>query len=337
MKKILTYKKTIVATATGLFLGILFIKYPAPADRILNIQNYLITVGGIISAFVIAYLSAKIFNIKSERESRQIEIDKYSEKLTNYRRLLYYVMTSHEFWTHYNDIAVMKRKYPGLTYAKLHANSLDEQAKTAWNDGEISVSTLDLYYAMMDIYGDPDMRTGSAWALDKAASFNYTIDDLIKFYEPSNAIWYYLEGRYAKHGVGRFTDNGLNPLWKGYVKDLLPRIDSKFKSADFHREVLAAIGTEFYEYIIPKLIGLIRRNTGVPKIVLKTFYSLIAIMAFGVVLPIAIQSMSIPDNLNISLTLSCVVLTIIAIVVFMLDFLDFINDDVHIVKPKQTT
>ena len=46
-----------VLVVVGIALALLFVLFPAPADRILNIQNYLITVGGIMSAFVIAYLA----------------------------------------------------------------------------------------------------------------------------------------------------------------------------------------------------------------------------------------------------------------------------------------
>jgi hypothetical protein len=337
MKIILKYKKTIAATATGLILGSLFLSYPAPADRIINIQNYLITVGGIISAFVIAYLSAKIFNIRAEREARQRKIDKHSEKITDFRRLVYYIMKSREFWVRYDDIPKFRKKYPGLTYEMLHDQRVTHEYSTAvWNEEELSCNTIDLYCAMMAIYGDPEDFKDNAWPLDKFATFNYSIDDLRRFYDPSNQIWYYLSGRFAKHGQGRFNDTGVNVIWKPYVEQLLPKINPKYKGAEFHREILADIGSEIYE-LIPVVIRLIRHNTGVPQIVLKTFYSLIAIMTFGVVFPIAIQSMSISAKLNTAFTLSCVALTIIAMVVFMLDFLDFINDDVHIVKPTQTT
>lgn len=329
------YKKEIILLTSGLVLAFLFIKFPAPADRILNIQNYLITVGGIISAFVITYLSAKIFNIRAERENRQIEIDKYSEIITDFRRLLYYVMSSREFWVFYSDIAKLRKKYPDVTYEMYHSQQVSyDQVKALRADEDLSSSTVDLYLAMFAIYGDPDMRTGSVWALDKFASFNYSIEELIKFYEPSNAVWYYLDGRYPKHGAGRFTDTGINPLWKKNVEDLFPKIDIKYKGAEFHRKILAEIGSECYE-IIPKLIGLIKRNTGVPKILLKTFYSLLAIMGFGVVLPIIVQSISICNTLNIFLTLTCVFATVLAIITFLLDFLDFLNDDVHIVKSIQ--
>ncbi len=329
------HKKKIILLTSGLFLAFLFLKFPAPADRIINIQNYLITVGGIISAFVISYLSAKIFNIRAERENRQIEIDKYSDTITNFRRLIFYIMKSREFWVHYDNIAVLRKKYSDVTYEMYHSQQFSYEQVIAINkDNGLSSSTVDLYLAMFAIYGNPDLQIGSSWSLDKSASFNYTIEELIKFYEPSNAIWYYLDGRFAKHGIGDFTDTGINPLWAKHVEDLLPKINTKYKGKGFHRTIIAEIGSECYE-IIPKLISLTKRNTGVPNILIKSFYSLLAIMGFGVVLPIIVQSISICNSLNIFLTLSCVLATVLAITTFLLDFLDFLNEDVHIIKNKQ--
>lgn len=324
------YKKYLTITLAGLILAYLFIQFPAPTDRILNIQNSLITVAGILSGFAIAYLSAKIFNIRAERESRQAEIDKYSEKITDFRRLLYFTMKSHKFWVYYEDIAKFKRKYPGITFQMLHHQQpTHEYAKAVWHEQELSISTIDLYCAMMAIYGDPDDFPDRGWALDKFATFNYSIDSLIEYYDPSNQIWYYLDGRYAKHGVGRFNDTGMNILWERYVKELLPKFNPKYKGAEFHREILADIAADIYE-IIPTLIGITRKNTGVPKILLKTFNSLLAVMGFGVIVPLVIQSLEVYGPLNTFFTLACVWSTVLAIIVFLLDFFDFLEKDVHV-------
>ena len=169
----------------------LFFLFPSPADRILNIQNYLITVGGIISAFVIAYLSSKIFNLRSERTTRQIEIDKYSDKLTLFRRLLYYVMKSSGFWNYYDHIAEFKKKYTGLTYERLHHQGNDELAKKFWlEEKDLSSSTIDLYCAMECISGPSELESGgcTVWQVDKTARFSYSLDELSKYYDPCNQI-----------------------------------------------------------------------------------------------------------------------------------------------------
>ena len=327
------FRNEIVIGLVGVVLAILLYTYPAPADRIINIQNYLITVGGIISAFVIAYLSGKIFNLRTERENRQIKIDRYARKLTNFRRLLYYVMKSSDFWVYYNDIPKFKQKYPGLDYQRLHGqDGEDEMRRAFWLDEkDLESSTIDLHSAMEAIYGDID-APGIPWAIDKSVSFDYTLKDLNKYYDPCNQIWYYLDGRYGKHGAGRFNDDGIWKLYANDVRDILPKISSKLKGKDFHRLILAEIGAKFYGLYIPKMYELIQKNTGIPKSLIVTFYSLLSIMLFGVMLPIFIQSLILPDRLNIMLTLIFVWATIISILKFMSDFFKFLDDDVHVIK-----
>src|SRR6266404_2744250 len=108
-------------------------------------QTTLVTAAGILSGFAISYLAAKIFNIRAEREKRKKEIDKYSERITDFRRILFYVMKSREFWICYDDIAKFKKKYPGLTYEELHTqNPMPERAYEVWSEEELSTSTIDL-------------------------------------------------------------------------------------------------------------------------------------------------------------------------------------------------
>lgn len=323
----------------GLLVGGLLILFPAPADRMLNIQNYLITVGGIISAFVIAYLSSKIFNLRSERAARQIEIDKYSDKLTLFRRLLFYVMKSPDFWNYYDHIAKFKKKYSGLTYSRLHRQSeeIDELVTKFWlEEKELSSSTVDLYCAMESIAGSADPEKGymMTWHVNKAARFDYTLDELSEYYDPCNQIWYYLEGRYGKHGQGRFNDTGIWMLYQNDVSDLMARLNPKYRGQDFHRAILAEIASEFYEFNLPRLYDLTRQNVGVPKSLLRTFNSLFFIMLFGVLFPIILQSINVNDGLNVSLTLVFIWLTSLGLLNFMLDFYKFINNEVHLSTEK---
>jgi hypothetical protein len=327
-----SFRNEIVIGIIGVLLAIPLFVFPAPSDRILNIQNYLITVGGIISAFVIAYLSGKIFNLRTERENRQVKINKYGRKLTTFRRLLFYVMHSRNFWVYYDDISKFKKKYPHLNYERLHGQGEDELRRAFWLDEkDLESSTVDLYLAMEAIYGDLD-APGIPWALDKSVSFDYSLDDLTKYHDPSNQIWYYLDGRYGKHGAGRFNDEGIWVLYEKYIPDTFSKISSKFKGKDFHRLILAEIASKFYGQYIPKMYELIQKNTGIPRSLIITFYSLLSIMLFGVMLPIFIQSLSITIGLNIFLTLFFVWATIVSILKFIFDFFKFLDDDVHVVK-----
>lgn len=122
--------KYLILITFAIGTGAILIYNPAPHERILNIQNYLITVGGIISGFMMAYLASKIFNLRNERRKVQNEIDSYADKLTDFRRVLYYVLRSREFWIHYDDIQRFQQEYKDLTYIDLHDLGLSK------NEGE---------------------------------------------------------------------------------------------------------------------------------------------------------------------------------------------------------
>ncbi|MCZ2474534.1 hypothetical protein G9H61_03700 [Aquirufa ecclesiirivi] len=326
MKK---YIKQITLIITGISLTILFWKFPAPHCRILNIQNYLITVGGIISALVIAYLSTKIFNIKTERDNRQIQIDKLGERLTAFRQLLYFVMKSEKFWVKYNDIAKFKKDYPGLDYERLRGLGDDPlRYKFNLDQTEISQGTISLYTAMEAIY-DKEERKSVNWAYEIPEIERYTIDDLTRYREPCNRIWYYLDGRYNKHGVGLFNDEGLNSTDIDYFQERLSIADIRQKGKDFNRVILASLGNEFYEFVIPKMTELINQNTGVPKELLKTFYSLLSIMIFGVLLPIILQSISVTNCIDTTLTLIFVNLTTLSLIYFLFEFYALIKEEIN--------
>lgn len=330
MKNWLKYTITCIL---GIIIFYLFYKYPPPKDRILNIQNYLITVGGIISGFVITFLFNKIFSIKTERENRQIQIDKLGKRLTAFRQLMYFIMHNQDFWVRYSDIAKFKSNYPEMDYHKLR-NSEDDIVIKFWEDKDISQNTISLYTAMEAIY-DTKEKCNIPWAYDRIINnIRYSIDDLTKYYEPCNQLWYYLEGRYAKHGKGFFTNVKLSQTDNEKVERLLPIADINKKGQDFDRSVIASLGSEFYEYVIPKMAELITQNTGIPTGLLKTFYSLLSIIIFGVLFPIIIQSISINDTLNTYLTLIFVGLTIIYLTYFILEFYNILTDEIH-VKKKQ--
>lgn len=323
--------KYISLIVIGLLTIAFFSSAPSPAERILNIQNYFITVSGIISGIVIAYLATKLFNIKQERERRQIEINKLSDKLTHYRRILYSIMHSNEFWVRYGDVQEFKKQYKGLNFARLHEHGeeKDELRSKFWLDEKnLSVTTVDLYLAMEAIYGMDDR--GMTWIFERTIRFNYSIDDLYSFYLPSNQIWYYMEGRYGKHTEGLVQDTSIGGLFRDKVRAWVSQIDNKFRSREFDRHILAEMSTDFYELYIPKLIELTEANQQkLPKPVKNIFLNLVLIFVVGVIFPLFIQCLNLLDNWNIILTLSAVGLIVIGFVNFLFDFYKIMIEEIQ--------
>ena len=326
-------KHAAVLVAVGVALALLFTLFPAPADRILNIQNYLITVGGIMSAFVIAYLASKVFDVRRERSAIKSELDVLSEKLTLLRKLIFYVMKSRDFWVRYDDITKFKERFPTLTYERLHTMGDDPERQDFW-DSDLSNNTIELYLAMEAITGKLGEHGQIPWIYDRAARFNYSREQLAQCYEPCNQIWYLLEGRFAKHGNGRFNDTGIWAGFTGEARDCMARIDERLKGKDFHREHLASIASDFHEIHLPRMHVLISENVGVPSILQTSFKSLYVVMIFGVLLPIVLQSVSVPDKVNVLLTLFFVWVTALALLSFMQGFSRFLHEDTAVIKEQ---
>ncbi|MGH2647816.1 MAG: hypothetical protein ACRDE8_09630, partial [Ginsengibacter sp.] len=211
---ILKYITLLVVAIVTFFL---FNSYPAPADRIVNIQNYFITVSGIISGIIIAYLAAKLFNIKQERENRQVILNNLSKKLTNFRRVLYCIMKSYNFWVEYAELKQFKKEYGDLNYQRLHkqgtkADELKIKYYSQQDYLRISDTTVDLFLAMEAIYGEGEFDSFGEWVFSPNIHFHYSIEELNRMSEPANQIWYYLEGRYGKHTEGLINENGISKL-----------------------------------------------------------------------------------------------------------------------------
>jgi hypothetical protein len=114
----------------------------------------------------------------------------------------------------------------------------------------------------------------------------------------------------------------------------MTRLNPKYRGKDFHRTILAEIATEFYEFNLPRLYDLTRQNIGVPKSLLRTLNSLIFIMIFSVLFPIILQSLSLIDYVNTTLTLIFVWLTSLGLLNFMFDFYKFLNNEVQLKADK---
>jgi hypothetical protein len=329
---LLLFKYLALLLVAIILVGLL-ISSPAPIDRIINIQNYLITASGIFTGIVIAYLASKLFSIKQERSVRQVEIDKLSEKLTSYRRILYAVMNSHSFWVRFDDIRKFDQKYPTLNFESLHSEGVeDELSSQFWLDEkEISHTTVDLFKAMEAIYGGNPDGHGDYWVYQKTSFFNYSLKQLSTYHMPSNQIWYYLEGKYPKMTEGLINDNNLSPLFSDNVRGWFSQIDSKFKNKEFNRHTLAELSTDFYEIYIPKMIGLTRQNTDpLPRNVNMVFLNLVIIFIFGVVIPLYTQSLCLLDQWNRWITLSCVVTITLGFCNFFFDFYRLMKSEITI-------
>ncbi len=299
--------------------------------EISSIQSNILTVSGIFSGIVIAYIFSKIFQIKSEKESRKPKIDKLSLKLTNFRKLLYYVMNSNEFWMRRNDITKFEEQYEGVDFDELH-NQVGQSKNSSkfWLDErKLSRTTIDLYLSMKAIIDDPNRAP--YWIFDRSARFDYSLQQIRKYYKPSNQIWYYLQGRYKKHTQGLINDELLNRRDVYQIREHASMIDPKYKNQDVDKDLIAGIGNEFYEILLPQLLELTELNySGMPKGIKQMLLSIILILLFGVTVPLFFSIFPFDPLINSYIIKVSGSVIILLFVNFVFDFISIINSELVI-------
>jgi len=321
LKKVKFKYWIILLLGLGMLVASRFLKFNN--SNISTIQTNIITVSGIFAGFVIAYIAAKIFQIRSEREKLKIDINFLSAKLTNFRKLLYFVVGSDNFFVRRSDISKYERKYNKAGYESIHYNEGPNQdADKFWlEEKELSRTTIDIYLSIKAIIDDKN--TTPLWIYDRDITFDYTLKQIQKYYEPSSQIWYYLEGRYEKHAKGLINDKDFNLSDVNRIRELASLIDQKFKNRDVDKNLIADLGNEFYEIYLPRLYELTEKiQLGLPKGLRLLVISISLIMLFGVILPLFACMFDFGACLNKILTM---ISGMSVIILFFNFFYDFIN------------
>lgn len=328
---IICLKYIFIASALSAFIYVYNLK-PFKADKLSDIQGNLINVSGIITAIVLAFLSSKIIDIVQKKIENQRIIDEISVKLTDFRKLLYCIMKSHDFWERLSDVRLFKAKYPGLTFSHLHSHindRKDEVTKFWLEEPQLSGTTVDLFMAMEEITGP--LEGAESWFYDDLHIYYYNVDYLERCVMPSNQIWYYLEGRYAKHTVGLIHDDKISVIYQNNVRDLVTKINPVYKSYDVDRTVIADIATEFHEKHLPITIELTKENEkGIPAGILIQFITLVVILIAGVVIPLGIQTINLEQRLSEALTFSMVATVLFSLIHFLFDFFKLLNSQIRL-------
>jgi hypothetical protein len=315
----------------ALLTAIVLVNYPIPTDQISTAFSDLMEVSGIISGILIAYMSAKVFQIRNERLERSEKIKDISDKLTAFRKILHRVVNSQDFWEAYSDIREFKNEYTEATYFDLHDFERESEAAEAlWTGGNRwHSSSIDLFLSIEAIIDDDNEPI--AWTFDAGYEPTYSLDQLRNYVEPSNQIWYYLYGRYRKHMQGMINDNEIHVMYQSDLSELVARIDPEYKEEEFTRHLLADIGADFHAVYLPKLLKLTRLNTrGVTQNTALLFINLSVIIIFGVLIPLLTQSTSFSRPIELALFIFCMSAVITNIIGLLVLLLQLINDELNI-------
>lgn len=324
--------KWVIGLTITTVVSTVFYARPLKMDEVQNVQDNLISASGILAGILIVFLSAKLFQIAEDNNKSKELLNELSDKLTQYRKILYRILRSHEIWTNKRDVEKFKKEEFNATYYTLHADDIESKdiRRKYWLDAidkPLSYTTIDLYLAMEEITGKSDET--SYWAYDDTTYYEYALEYLKRIENPANQIWYYLDGRYAKHTIGEINEDGFATieLIDKNMNTLITSISPEFKSREFDRVLVAEISTFFYEKVIPEMIRImVRRSKPLTKSVLGLLASLIIVLVAGVVMPLIFQLLDLGVSERI-FTAIFVMTVIVSLSTFLLDLVGLTIDD----------
>lgn len=128
-------------------------------------------------------------------------------------------------------------------------------------------------------------------------------------YDCGNGLWYYFDHKYAVYK----NSMNLDDIYVGdkeEIKENCIRIDKeRYKDLEFGPELLAKLGTQLTEDILPKLIRIQRyMDAGLPRMIKYLFIIAGLLIVFGVSIPLINNVYSISPFLDI-ISISVVVAT----------------------------
>lgn len=298
------------------------------AQDVNTLLNNLMHTASILSGIVIAYVLAKIYQLSQDKLQDQEHIDQLSSKLSNYRKLLFRLMKSPDFWIKYDDIKLVKTKYPKLSFNDLHdEDNASAEVDAFWSDEHnFSSTTADLYLAMEAV-------TGPVEDIEEIEEHKeaYSVDYLKRIQPALNQIWFYLEEKYAKHTAGLINDQGIWEPYHDSIRNLCIRIDHKQKRKEFDRTTVAEMASNFVEEHIPNLLRfLLKKKNRITRSLVSLIITLTVMISAGTLIPLSAQLFPIHDADKHNMGFWCATLLICAVfnLIFelgLLLFRDFIE------------
>lgn len=308
---------------------ILYFNIHISPNDLLTVNIILISATGIFSAILISSLLTGISVHFQSAQTIAHTVFKLSKNLTEFRKMLYYLITSDEIWgsEFYRDYLMkVRRSYPQINRNSSQYDLNDEDPHASIiKDDRFGDRRTRLFLGMLTI---ANVSTRDELNLIESFNEDYELRYLQNIHEAFNDIWYYIEHRGAKVNISLDT---VNRLFRDDFEKYLLNLTNEHKVNNFDKYVLSELASDFYSVNQVKHIVLVRYlKNGLPSIYKIIFVELIALLLFGLVLPLV----NIVINVHLSETITSLsvatVIFIFSLVVYHLSKIIFNNDNYRI-------
>lgn len=296
--------KVITIFSLTVFLGffLLFKNYRITDEKaLIALENNIMQFSSLFSAIIITFIVTKVFQIRSERISNRASVISLSNKLTDFRRIAHIMLHRTEFWPT-GMKSRMDNKYKDLSFADLYNHTgLSDTKRQLIDDFEKDNVTVggNLYLDLRYLEGNVHLPESLLMFEDRDKNLIYsTIDlDVLAGLHIGGSVWYHLANEWGNY-EGALNLTAFKPKEKERICFLASKIDKKFDGREFDRTLLAEVGTEMSEHNIPQLYELLLENTKpLPFVVKYLWILMVIVLMFGVLIPIILSALKIPENI----------------------------------------
>lgn len=297
------------------------IEKPGFIHTIIEIRSDILTTSSILSAIIITYLVSKVLQLRQERLMYIPEIKELTQKLHRFRKIISLLLHS-DIWAkglkRFVDI-----DYAGLSYFDVRAFifvGLDttEQADN-FNKERAKFGDTAYLYLEMKSFIDEGHTFDRTLYTEFDVPVGYSTEQLERWidFDCGGGLWNYFDYRYSTYQKDLRLDKVIGQTQERILKACIQIDKERYKDLPFDNKLLALLGTQFHDDILPKLHRLqVICGRGLPEIVNYLFSFLFVYIVFGVCIPISTKLYSLSIFFDLASISSIISVTLFFISTF---------------------
>lgn len=288
-----------------------------------NVRETIITISGILSSIIIAYLTSKVLQIRQERMARLSELKELTQKTHKFRGIINKLIHSNLWVKGLRNF--VDNTYKELTHSDIQAISIvgGETKKIASDfvqDNKYG-DTKYLYLEMKSFILDNPFDNTLYAEFEVPVYYNTKVLEYWIKNDCGNGLYYYFDHKYGAF-KGDLDLNNVHTYYSNHIEKICLEIDKeRYEKFVFGNKLLSKIGEQFTSDILPRLYRLqIQVEAGLPTIINYLFFILIILIVFGVALPFLTLLYSLKptfDIISISVIISTTFYLLISFYYFL--------------------
>ena len=274
-------------------------------------MDYIVQITSIFAGIVIAFLAAKIIQLRQEKLQLKPQLIQLSRKLHCFRKVIHLIASDYRFWPKGLRDHIEKT-YPGITFYDVRDITfidveITQQAREFIKDDIFGELKKQVYLEMKCFLpnGHYERMLHDPYDSDEL----YPIEQIKKWtqYECGGVMWSTFVDKYRDY-LGQFNFELIPQDAQIAIKNLSNKIDKeRYKNVEFGPSLIGELGSQISLEILPKLNKVqLSFQEKLPAVIQFMYKTLFLLLLCGAIIPIILINFNLPiffKQLTLSLSL----------------------------------